>query len=161
MNRQMMQAIQTSSRIVTLIFLGALIWAVYQAAVNRNPPPVWAWIGVVALLSAAIGLAVAGVVYRGVAKEAGPFAFRTSTRVLGELNHEVQSVPAAGASSLRAEIKMTQGVLRLAGGAAEAGLDLTRLRVESGVGELVLNLSGDTYINALYGKIPANLAAAA
>jgi len=28
MNRQMMQAIQTSSRIVTLIFLGALIWAV-------------------------------------------------------------------------------------------------------------------------------------
>lgn len=212
-----MRVIQTLSRLVTLIFLVALIWAIYQAAVNGNPLPAWVWLGVVVLFAVAIGLGVAVVVYRGVAAQAGPFDFRPSSHVTGELKSETSRVEAGGANSLRAEIKMTQGVLELMGGAADvmeagftyddadwkpplveyavdaagrgdlvvkqratrrpamrqgrsewvirlnpdlptelnvrfgagladlrlAGLTLTRLRVESGVGELALDLSGE------------------
>jgi len=93
-NRPILRATQTGSRIITVILLGALNWAVYKAAVNRNPMPVWAWIGLVALLSAAIGLAGAGVVDRGVVKEAGPFDFRPASRIAG---HNVQCLIPADA----------------------------------------------------------------
>ena len=116
---QVMRVIQTLSRVVTVIFLVALIWAIYQAAVNGNPLPVWAWLGVVVLFAVVIGLGVAVVVYRSVAAQAGPFDFRPSSHVTGELRSETRRVEAGGASSLRAEIKMTQGVLELMGGAAD------------------------------------------
>lgn len=113
----MITAVQTLSRIVTVIFLVALIWTIYVAVVSGNRLPVWAWLGVVTLLAVAVGLGVAAVVYRGVSREIGPFDFRPSTHVTGELKSESERVAGAGATKLRAEIKMTQGVLRLAGGA--------------------------------------------
>jgi hypothetical protein len=117
-NPQIMRTIRILSWMVTLIFLIALAWAIYQAVVESNPLPVWVWLGLVVLLSAAVGLAVMVVVYRGVVRQAGPFDFRPSDHVAGSLRSEVQRVEAGGASSLRAEIKMLAGVLHLAGGSA-------------------------------------------
>lgn len=116
-NRQFMKAVQILSWVITAIFLVALFWTIYQAAVNGNLVPAWAWFGIVVLFAAAIGLAVAAVVYRGVAEQTGPFDFRPSSRVTGELQNETRRVEAGGASSLHAEVKMTQGVLQLLGGA--------------------------------------------
>jgi hypothetical protein len=215
-NPRFMRTIQVLSWVVTLIFIIALVGAIYQAVVSGNPLPVWAWIGMVALLAMAVGLVVMVVVYRGVVKEVGPFDFSPSNTLHGELKRETRQVEAKGASSLRANIKMMAGILQLAAGAREvmeadftyddadwkqpavdygvdqagqgdllveqeatgrvamrqgrsewsirlnqdlpidlnvkfgagkanlklAGLDLTHLHVESGVGELVLDLSG-------------------
>ena len=118
-NRPLIQAIQYISWAVNLIFLLALIWAIYQVVIKGNPLPVWAWLGLVTLFAAAIGLVVAVIVYRGVAGQVGPFDFRPSSRVAGELKSEARRVEASGANSLRAEIKMMAGVLRLMGGATD------------------------------------------
>jgi hypothetical protein len=111
-------AVRILSWLANLIFLAALIWALYQAVITGNPLPVWAWLGVVVLFAVAVGLAVAVLVYRGVAGRAGPFDFRPSGHVTGELKSETQRVEAGGASSLRAEIRMLEGVLQLMGGTA-------------------------------------------
>jgi len=117
---QFVKAIRIVSWIVTAIFLVALIWTIYQAAVNGNPAPVWAWFAVVVLLAAAIGLATVVVVYKGVTDQTGPFDLRPSTRIAGELKSTTTRVEANGATSLRAEIHMAQGILQLAGGAVDA-----------------------------------------
>jgi len=214
---QFVRVVRILSWVVTLFFIAALIGAIYQALVNDNPLPIWAWLGLVALLAAAIGMIVALIVYQGAARRVGPFAVRPSSRVAGELKSEARRVEAGGASSLRADIHMMAGVLRLVGGAKDpmeasftyddadwktplvaysvdaagrgdlvveqrathrpamrqgrcewvirlnqdlptqlnvkfgagkadltlAGLTLDRLRVESGVGELALDLSGE------------------
>lgn len=117
-NQTFMKVVQTLSRVVTLIFVVALGWAIFQAAVNGNPLPVWVWLGVVALLATAIGLAVMVVVYRGVAGQIGPFDYRPSGRVTGQLKSETKRVEAGEANTLRTNIKMTEGVLQLTGSAA-------------------------------------------
>ena len=119
-NRQLLKAVQISSRMVTLFFLAALVWAIYEAVANRNPLPTWAWLGMVVLFSATIGLGVAVVVYRGVAAQVGPFDYRPSSRVAGELKSEAKLLEIGEATRLRAEIKMTMGVLELSGGAEQA-----------------------------------------
>jgi hypothetical protein len=72
------------------------------------------------LFSATIGLGVAVVVYRGVAAKVGPFDYRPSSRVVGELKSEAKLLEIGEATRLRAEIKMTMGVLELSGGAEQA-----------------------------------------
>jgi hypothetical protein len=119
-NRQVIKVIQVLSWIVTAIFLIALAWAIYQAVVNGNPLPVWAWLGIVALFAVAVGLGVMVIVYRGVAKEVGPFDFRPSSHLTGELKREVKHVEAGGASSLQVELDMLSGILQLTGGTPEA-----------------------------------------
>jgi hypothetical protein len=74
----------------------------------------------VILLAVAIGLIVMVIVYRGVVKEVGPFDFHTTTRVVGELKREIQHVDVGSANAMRADIKMTAGVLQLMGGAQAA-----------------------------------------
>lgn len=118
-NPQVMRLIQTLSRLVTLIFITALVYAIYQSVVNDNPLPVWAWLGMLTLFAVAIGLLVAVIVYRGVAEQVGPFDFRPSSRIVGELKSETRRVEADGADSLRAVIHMTQGNLQLTGGVAD------------------------------------------
>jgi len=118
-DRKVIKAIVFLSRIVTAIFLAALLWAIFQAVVNDNPLSVWAWLGIVTLLGAAVGLGMAAVVYRGVQQQAGPFDFRPSGHVTGALVFENRRVAAGGAAALRAEINMTQGVLSLRGGATD------------------------------------------
>lgn len=118
-NPQFVRTIQVLSWMVTLIFIFALIGAIYQAVVNNNPLPVWAWIGMVALLAAAVGLVVMVIVYRGVVKEVGPINFSPSNIVTGELKQETKYVETKGASSLRANIKMMAGILQLSGGSGE------------------------------------------
>jgi hypothetical protein len=216
-NFQFVRVVRIISWVVNLLLLVALIWAIYQAVANQNPLPIWAWLGLLALSAVSIGLLVAIIVYRAVSEQVGPFDYRPSSRVAGELRSETQRVEARGANSLHAEIKMMAGVLQLLGGAADvmqadftyddadwkqpvvnyavgaagqgnlvvkqratnrpamrqgrcewvirlnqelpieldvtfgagkadlklAGLKLARLRVESGVGELVLDLSGE------------------
>jgi hypothetical protein len=119
-NRQMQQLIQTASRVVTVVFVLALIWAVYQAAANHNPLPLWAWLGVIALFALAVGLIVAVIVYRGVAKEAGPFNFSPAALVAGKLEKEERLIEPGEASALNARIHLTEGVLALQGGAEAA-----------------------------------------
>lgn len=119
-NRQLMRAVRYISWAVTLISLLALIWAIYQAFVNGNPLPTWVWLGVVILFAAAAGLIVAYIVYRGVAEQVGPLDFRPAVPITGELERESRRVDSDGASSLRAEIKMIQGVLQLSDGTSEA-----------------------------------------
>lgn len=118
--RRFIQTIHYISWIVTLFFLAALIWAIYQAVVNGNPLPTWTWSGVLLVLAVVTGLVVMVVVYQGVSKQAGPFDYRKSNRVAGEIINETKHVQAGGASSLRAEIHMMQGVLQLSGGASHA-----------------------------------------
>jgi hypothetical protein len=119
-NARFLKTMQIMSWIVTAIFLAALLWSILQAGVYGNPVPVWAWFAIVVLLAAVVGLAVAFVVYRGVTQKSGPIDLRPSTRVTGELKSTTANVEANGASSLRTKIKMAQGILRLAGGTAEA-----------------------------------------
>jgi hypothetical protein len=119
-NAQFIRIIQVLSWVLTLLFLISLTGAIYQAVVNGNPLPAWAWLGLVVLFAVAIGLVVAVAVYRGVSKQVGPFDYRTSDRVAGEIRSEVKHVEAGGASSLHAEFKMSQGVLKLKGGETEA-----------------------------------------
>ena len=118
-NRRFTKALQLVSWVITGIFLLALAWAIYQAVVNGNSLPLWAWIGILVLLLMAVGVIVAGVVYRGVVEEAGPFNFNPTTNVTGELKNETRQVEAGGAKSLSARIHMTEGILRVAGGAAK------------------------------------------
>ena len=96
-NRRFTKALQLVSWVITGIFLLALAWAIYQAVVNGNSLPLWAWIGILVLLLMAVGVIVAGVVYRGVVKEAGPFNFNPTTNVTGELKNETRQVEAGGA----------------------------------------------------------------
>jgi hypothetical protein len=123
---QVIRVVQAVSRVITLFFIIALVLAIYQALVNDEPLPLWAWMGVVVLFAVAIGLAVAVVVYRSVAAQAGPFGFRPSSHVAGRLQSEALRVEADGANMLRADISMTAGALQLTGGAADADvLDAT------------------------------------
>lgn len=117
---QLMRTIQTLSRIVTAAFIIALMWAIYEAVANDNPLPVWTWLGLLVLLAMVIGVGVAVLVYRSVSSETGPFDLRPSSHVTGELRSDPRRVEAGAAVSLRAEIKMTQGVLRVKGGTAAA-----------------------------------------
>lgn len=118
-NQQLLRVVVILSRVVTVIFLIALVWAIYQALVNQRPLPLWAWLGIVAIFAAAIGLGVAVIVYRGVAKQVGPFDFRPSSLVAGELTSETRNVQAGGATSLNAAIKMMAGTFQLLGGAMD------------------------------------------
>jgi len=63
---QVVRVVQVVSWLINLVFLAALAWAIYQAVVNRNPLPAWAWLGVLVLFAVAVGLVVMVVVYRGV-----------------------------------------------------------------------------------------------
>ncbi|RPI82394.1 MAG: hypothetical protein EHM41_18455 [Chloroflexi bacterium] len=111
--------IRVLSWIINLVFLIALVWAIFTAIVTGNPLPVWAWLGIVVLFAVAIGLIVTAVVYRGVVSQKGPFDFWPSARVTGELRTETRQVEANGALSVRAEIHFTEGILQLANGAAD------------------------------------------
>ena len=116
-NSKIINAIQTVSRIVTLIFLAGLVWVIYQAFVTGNPLPAWAWLGLVVFLAVAVGLGVAVIVYRGISEQTGPFDFGSSVHVTGELKREAKRVELNGADSLQANIEMAQGVLLVTGGA--------------------------------------------
>lgn len=118
-NPRLMRGIQILSWVVTSIFIIAFIGAIYEAVVNDNPLPVWSWLGILALFAVAAGLAVMVVVYRGVVKEVGPFDFRPSVRVTGELKNESSRVEAGEASSLKANFDMMAGILNLSAGAAD------------------------------------------
>ena len=114
------RAIRYVSWTVNLIFLLALIWAIYQAFVTGNLLPTWVWLGIVVLFAAAAGSMVTYIIYRGVAERVGRLDFHPAVPITGELKSEVRRVETDGASSLRAEIKMIQGVLKLTDGASEA-----------------------------------------
>lgn len=118
--RRFIQTMRYVSWIVTLFFLAALFWALYQAIVNGNPIPAWAWLGALIILAVVTGLVVMIMVYQGVSKQTGLFDYRASNRVTGEIINKTKHVQADGASSLRAEINMMQGVLQLSGGASGA-----------------------------------------
>lgn len=81
----LLSVVQTLSRIMTAIFLVALVWAIYVAVVNGDPLPVWAWLGVITLLAAVIGLGVALVVYRG---EAWTFSSKRASAIRSCVCHE-------------------------------------------------------------------------
>ena len=117
-NSRSIRLIQVFSWVVTAIFLVALVAAIYQAVVNGNSLPLWAWLGILVLLAIAVGLIVAAVVYRGVAKEVGSASATTSDSVLGELRNESTRVEAGGATTLHVDLNMQSGVLRLTHGAA-------------------------------------------
>ena len=117
-NPRSLRLIRVFSWIITAIFLIALVAAIYQAVVNGSPLPLWAWLGILMLLVIAVGLIVAAVVYRGVAKEVGSASATTSDSVRGELRSESTRVEAGGASTLHADLNMQSGVLRLTHGAA-------------------------------------------
>ena len=119
-NRQILKAIQVASWILTLFFISALGWAVYQAVITGNQLPIWAWAGVLTLFAAAAGLIVAFAVYRGVAAQVGPFDFEAAGRASGVLMRESKRVDPAGAQILSAEIKMLEGILKLEGGSMAA-----------------------------------------
>ena len=91
--------IQTLSRAVTALFIIALIWTTYQAVINRNPLPLWAWLGMVALLAVVIGLGVAFFVYRSVSTQTGPFDFHPSSQAQGKLQTETRRVATDGATA--------------------------------------------------------------
>jgi len=118
-NPRLIKTIQILSQVITAIFIVSLVWVIYQAFVNGNPLPAWAWLGIITLLAVVIGLGVALVVYRAVSAQAGPFDFELSTKTRSDLQHETRQVQANGATSLETDIKMTAGVLRLAGGTAK------------------------------------------
>ena len=118
-NPRSLRVIQTLSRLVTAIFVLALIWAIYQSFSSGNPLPLWAWLGILVLLAVAIGLGVAYFVYHGVAKEVGPFDVSHSDHVAGKLKNEIMRVETGGARSLYTEIIMAAGELQLMGGAVE------------------------------------------
>jgi N-terminal domain of toast_rack, DUF2154 len=118
--RGLMRGIQILSWIVTFFFIIALIGAIYQAIVNGNPLPLWAWLGLLALFAVAVGLIVMAVVYRGVTREVGPFNFQPTAKVTGDLKTETRRVEAGGAGTLQATFQMAEGILRLAGGAKDA-----------------------------------------
>ena len=115
-NPQLMRTVQVVSWLVTLGFLAALVWSLYQAIVMGESVPIWVWLGMGAVLAAVIGLIVAAAIYRSVAKAAGPFDFHSTGRTTGELKQENQRIELAGAGSLHTEIKMLEGVLMLQGG---------------------------------------------
>ena len=120
MSSQAARNLRILSWLINLIFLASLIWAIYQAVINRNPLPTWAWLGMEILLVVAAGLVVMVVVYRGVSWEIDPFYFSPSSHVAGELRSESRRVAADGANALQVEIKMTAGALRLMGDTKEA-----------------------------------------
>lgn len=115
-NRRALKVIQILSWTFTLIFLVSLGIAIYQAVVVGNPLPLWAWLGLLVVLAVVVGLGVLVVVYRGVTREVGPFNFQPSERLSGELKLEEKRLPAAGAHSMNAHIKMLQGTFQLASG---------------------------------------------
>lgn len=53
-NRRNMRVVQVLSWVATAIFVVALASVIHQAAVNGNPLPTWAWLGILALLAAAL-----------------------------------------------------------------------------------------------------------
>lgn len=114
--------VQIVSWLVTLGFLLALAWAVYQSLVNGVTFPLWAWLGAITILAVAIGLIVMAVVYQGVKKSSGPFDFQSTGQVSGKLVSESKRVEAEGAEALRTEIEMLQGTLQVTPG-GEAALD--------------------------------------
>ncbi len=61
--RRFIQTMRYVSWIVTLFFLAALFWALYQAIVNGNPIPAWAWLGALIILAVVTGLVVMIMVY--------------------------------------------------------------------------------------------------
>lgn len=122
-NPQMMRAVRILSWVVTLAFLVSLDGAIHQALVNGNPLPLWAWLRLLVLFAVAVGLGVMVAVYRGVREQVGPFDVRPSALVAGELINETRREEASGANSLRAEIKMLQGVLRVVGGMGKVCLE--------------------------------------
>jgi hypothetical protein len=117
---QLVKVIQILSWIITGFFMVSLAWVIYEALVNGNPLPAWAWLGLLVLFAVAAGLGVMVIVYRGVSRETGPFDFGSPRQITGELVSETRRVDAGGASALRANFKMTEGILRLAGGTGEA-----------------------------------------
>ena len=118
-NSTLIRIVQILSWLITAVFIVTLIWSIYQAIVNKNPLPTWAWLGMTVLFTVAVGLGVMVLVYRGVARETGPFDFRPSQRLAGQLKHEAKRVETGGAVSLRVEIKMAEGNLQILGGAAD------------------------------------------
>lgn len=114
--------VQVISWLVTLGFLLALAWAVYQSLVKGATFPLWAWLGAITILAVAIGLIVMAVVYLGVKKSAGPFDFQSTGQVSGKLVSESKRVEAEGAEMLHTEIEMLQGILQVTPG-GEAVLD--------------------------------------
>jgi len=120
MSSQAAKNLRILSWLINLIFLASLIWAIYQAVVDRKPLPIWAWLGMVVLFAVAAGLAVMVVVYRGVSREIGPIDFGSSSLVVGELRSESRRMAADGAKALQVEIKMTAGALRIMGDTTEA-----------------------------------------
>ncbi|MFN2135105.1 MAG: toast rack family protein [Candidatus Promineifilaceae bacterium] len=119
-NPRLLRAIQTFSRLVTAIFIIALIWAIYRSLSSGNPLPLWAWLGILVLLAVAIGLGVAFLVYRGVDEEAGPFDVGLSDHITGMLKTETRKTETGGATALTIEITMAVGELHLLGGAQAA-----------------------------------------
>jgi len=119
-NPRVLRAFQLLSRLVTGIFIFALIWTIYQALSSGNPLPVWVWLAILVLLAVAIGLSVAFLVYRGVANEAGLFDVSLSDHITGMLKTETREIETSGARSLYTEITMAAGELQLLGGTLEA-----------------------------------------
>jgi hypothetical protein len=119
-NPQAMRWVRMASWAVTLVFLAALAWAIYQAVAKGNRLPLWAWVGAIALGAAVIGLAVSVMIYRGIHKGEGVFNMRPTSHLAGELRHESKRVEAASAKALQTEIKMLEGVLQLGTGAKAA-----------------------------------------
>ena len=120
MSSQAAKNLRILSWLINLIFLASLIWAIYQAVVDRKPLPIWAWLGMVVLFAVAAGLVVMVVVYRGVSREIGPVDFNPSSQVAGELRSESRRVATDGAKALKVEIKMTAGSLSIKGDTVEA-----------------------------------------
>ncbi|MFN2197753.1 MAG: toast rack family protein [Anaerolineales bacterium] len=114
--------VQIISWLVTLGFLLALAWAVYQSLANGATFPLWAWLGAITILAVAIGLIVMAVVYQGVKTNTAPFDFEAAGQVSGKLVSESKRVEAEGAETLRTEIEMLQGLLQVTPG-GEAALD--------------------------------------
>ena len=115
-NKTLLKAVQIVSWAFTAFFLLALAWAIYEAVVFGNPLPAWGWIGIIVLFAVAVGLIVAGVVYRSAVNESGPFDFSPSRPVAGKLVEETKHFDTGKASSLHAEIKMAEGILQVGSG---------------------------------------------
>lgn len=119
-NPTFIKVIQLISWAFTFVFLVFLATAIFQAIVNGDPMPLWAWLGLLVVLAVVAGLAILYVVYRSMGKAGGGLAYAPSTRVTGELRNASKQVEAGGASSLRAEIRMAEGILHLQAGATSA-----------------------------------------
>ncbi|MEZ4770632.1 MAG: toast rack family protein [Caldilineales bacterium] len=116
-NPRSMRLIRWLSWVITAVFLIALVAAVYQTVVNGSPLPLWAWLGIIALLAVVVGLIAAAVVYRGMATRPEVIDPGAGVASRGEIQSLSLLKEADGAKTLAATLHMTQGVLRLSGGA--------------------------------------------